>query len=113
MLRLNRRGFLRTSAQGAAAAGLAGITGFHLSKTAAADDTLESSPAARIESWIKEYTATSPLNSLKNSSNEKAWEEPLVGFSRGDDPIFQQYKEHVGPFHWTPLEIYKLTFAPE
>ena len=110
MVLLNRRRFLKTSAQGATAASLAGIAGFRLSEVSAADDALESNPAARIETWIKEYTATSPRNSLRNSENEKAWEEPLVGFSRGDDPIFQQYKEYVGPFHWTPLEIFQLTF---
>ena len=110
MERLNRRQFLKTTARNAAAVSLAGIAGFHLSEITAADDALESNPAARIESWIQEYTATSPRNSLRNSENEKAWEEPLVGFSRGDDPIFQQYKEHVGPFHWTPLEIFQLTF---
>jgi len=33
-----------------------------------------------------------------------------VGFSSGDDPIFEAYKEHVGPFHLTPLEIFTQTF---
>jgi epoxyqueuosine reductase QueG len=113
MVRLNRRRFLETSARSAVAAGLAGITGFRLSRPAAADEELENSPATRIASWIQEYTATSPLNSLRNPANEKVWEEPLVGFSRGDDPIFQQYKEHVGPFHWTPLEIFKRTFPDQ
>ena len=113
MIGLNRRKFLKTSAQSAAAASLIGITGSHLSKLAVADDALENNPAARIESWIKEYTATSPRNSIRNAENEKAWEEPLVGFSRGDDPIFQQYKEYVGLFHWTPLEIFKLTYPDQ
>jgi epoxyqueuosine reductase len=110
MVLLNRRRFLKTSAQSATAASLAGIAGFRLSEVAAADDALESNPAARIESWIKDYIATSPRNSIRNSENEKAWEEPLVGFSGGDDPIFKQYKEYVGPFHWTPLEIFQLTY---
>ena len=110
MTLLNRRRFLKASAQSATAASLAGIAGFRLSEAAAADDALESNPALRIESWIKDYTATSPRNSIRNNENEKAWEEPLVGFSGGADPIFKQYKEYVGPFHWTPLEIYQLTY---
>lgn len=59
---------------------------------------------------IKDFTATSPLNSLRNAANDKAWDEPLVGFSRGDDPLYTLYKEKVGPFHWTPLEIFQQTF---
>ena len=33
-----------------------------------------------------------------------------MGFSRGDDPLYDAYKEHVGPFHWTPWEIFTQTF---
>ena len=111
MQNLDRRRFLKVSAQGAAITGLAGIAGFNVSDLVAAEIQLTDDPAAWINSLIIEYTATSPLNSLRNSADEKAWNEPLVGFSRGDDPIYQQYKEdHVGPFHWTPLEIFQLTF---
>lgn len=63
-------------------------------------------PANWIETVIKDFINKSPENTLKNSENEKAWEDPLVGFSSGDDPLYQEYKEFVGPFHWTPLEIF-------
>jgi epoxyqueuosine reductase QueG len=33
-----------------------------------------------------------------------------VGFARGDDPLFDSYKQHVGPYHWTPWEIFALSF---
>jgi epoxyqueuosine reductase QueG len=33
-----------------------------------------------------------------------------LGFSKGDDPIYDKYKEVVGPFHWTPLEIFTKAF---
>jgi epoxyqueuosine reductase QueG len=49
-------------------------------------------------------------NSLQNQAHERAWGDPLVGFSRGDDPLYEAYKEHVGPHHWTPLEIFAQTF---
>lgn len=62
------------------------------------------------ESIIKEFIEHSPLNTLQNPNQDRAFENPLVGFSRGDDPIFETFKEHVGPFHWTPLEIFSLTF---
>jgi len=67
-------------------------------------------PAKWIETLIKDFISQSPENTLKNRENEKAWEDPLVGFSNGDDPLYQQYKELVGTFHWTPLDIFSLTF---
>ncbi len=51
-----------------------------------------------------------PENTLQNEANERAWEKPLLGFSRGDDPLYEQYKEYVGPYHWTPGEIFTQTF---
>jgi hypothetical protein len=62
------------------------------------------------ETIIRDFINLSPENTLKNSTNDTAWDDPLVGFSCGDDPIYQSYKEHVGPFHWTPLELFNMTF---
>jgi epoxyqueuosine reductase QueG len=67
-------------------------------------------PAAWIEEVIKEFIEHSPENTLQGAFQEKAFENPLVGFSRGDDPIYESYKEYVGPFHWTPLEIFNQSF---
>ena len=67
-------------------------------------------PANWIESMIKDFINKSPENTLRNPQNEKDWADPLVGFSGGDDPLYQEYKKYVGPFHWTPLEVFKLTF---
>ena len=49
-------------------------------------------------------------NRLWPDSHEPAWDKPLVGFCRGDDPIFDHYKQVVGSFHWTPLEAFQLAF---
>lgn len=66
--------------------------------------------AAWVVNLIKEFTSTSPLNSLGNEAAEKAWDEPLIGFSGGDDPLYNEFKNHIGNFHWTPAEIFALTF---
>lgn len=63
-----------------------------------------------IESIILDFIRQSPENTMKNPADEKSWEEAIVGFSTGDDPLFERYKEVVGPFHWTPLEIFTKTF---
>jgi len=78
----------------------------------------EESSADWLRREIDDFVATSPLNTLGLSGGEVAWDSPLVGFSRGDDTIYQEYKGHIGDFYWTPLEIFQLTFpdvaaAPE
>jgi ferredoxin len=67
-------------------------------------------PALWIDFVLRDFVLRSAQNSLRNAQEEKAWTELLVGFSRGNDPLYQAFKEYVGPFHWTPLEICNLTF---
>ena len=95
-LELNRREFIKISA-------LAGIA-------IVPPNPQQDDPAAWISCLVSGYVASSPSNSIRNAEKEKAWDTPLVGFARGDDPIFQSYKEHVGPFHLTPEEIFGLSF---
>lgn len=59
---------------------------------------------------IENFMADASENNLQNGTGEKAFETPLVGFAGGADPLFTAYKEHVGSFHWTPLEIFRQTF---
>ena len=42
-------------------------------------------PSTWITKIIRDWVKTSSENTLANASREKAWDEPLVGFSRGDD----------------------------
>jgi epoxyqueuosine reductase len=62
------------------------------------------------QDWIKEliqdFIATSPSNTMENKGQDPAWDDALVGFASGADPIWQQYKEYIGAFHWTPWEVY-------
>ncbi len=59
---------------------------------------------------IKQFIKESPENTLKNTKNDKAWAEPLVGFSRGDDSIYDTFKADIGDYYWTPGEIFSKTF---
>ncbi len=67
-------------------------------------------PSVWIETVIKDFIDHSRENTLKNKDNERACETPLIGFSRGDDPLFEPYKEHVEPFYLTAWEICTITF---
>jgi hypothetical protein len=67
-------------------------------------------PEDRIESVIREFVETSPENTLRNSADDRAYDGPLVGFSSGEDALYRDFKTHVGPFHWTPEEVFELAF---
>ena len=64
-----------------------------------------------IEGLIRDFINLSDQNTIMNAANDRAWALPLVGFSSGADPLYREYKEkYVGDFHWTPLEVFQMTF---
>ena len=60
----------------------------------------------RVKEIIQAFIAASPLNTMEDGTGEPAWDQALVGFASGADPLWQQYKEYVGAFHWTPWEVF-------
>lgn len=66
------------------------------------------------EKWIidiiKNYVAEAPENSLGLPTGEKAFDSPLVGFSSGADPLYTEFKNHIGSFYFTPMELFRKTF---
>ena len=61
--------------------------------------------AARfVEEEIKAFLRTSPLNRLPDMEDYLIFDEPLVNFADGDDPIFAEYKSIIAPTHLTPRE---------
>ncbi len=62
---------------------------------------------------IQQYVAESPLNRLRDIDGSPIFEAPLVGFADGDDPLFQQYKQVVGPFQLTPREALAASLKQE
>lgn len=71
---------------------------------------ISADPAAWVRSIIRTFLDLPSENFIWAGNPEKAWGEPVVGFSRGSDSIYRQFKDHIGPFHWTPSEIFLLTF---
>lgn len=67
------------------------------------------SPALWIEGGIKDFVR-SDENTLHNKNNEVAWAEPIIGFSRGDDPEYGELKATIGDFYWGPADIFRLAF---
>lgn len=79
-----------------------------LNRDAETDD-LERMPD---EEWfiqiIKDKIAHHPENAMEYPfCGEPIYAEPMVGFIRGNDPIFDRFKEVIGPHHFTPRELMK------
>jgi epoxyqueuosine reductase len=61
-----------------------------------------------IESEIKEFVRVSPLNRIPSDAEQCIFDEPLIKYADGDDSLFTQYKEIIGPVHLTPQEAIAL-----
>lgn len=65
---------------------------------------MKDDPARWIEKVIKDYIA-GPENSMQKWGGEPAWAEPIVGYSSGADPLYTFYKQNIGGFYLSPLEL--------
>jgi epoxyqueuosine reductase QueG len=53
---------------------------------------------------IKSFALQSPRNHMPASEKDIIFDEPLVKFADGDDPIFNEYKNIIDASHLTPRE---------
>ena len=65
-----------------------------------------------VEKVVRDYCGSS-ANSLENGTGEPAWDAPRFAYARGDDPLFDQLKNDIGEFYWTPAEAYQLAYPDE
>ncbi len=63
-----------------------------------------------IESMITGFVCDSIENNLGSPFDEKVFDRPLVGFSNGADPLYDEYKRHIGSFYLSPLELFRSSF---
>jgi epoxyqueuosine reductase QueG len=52
----------------------------------------------------------SPENSLSLETREAAFGSPLLGFSKGDDPLYDFLKKDIGEFYCHPAQIFEAAF---
>ena len=80
-----------------------------------AKERFQTEPAQFIQEEIKAFARTSPLNRIPTLDNNFIFDEPLVQFADGDDPIFTEYKTIIDPSHLTPRQALAKTFnkSPE
>ncbi len=60
--------------------------------------------AVFIQEEIRAFVRNSPLNRMPDSNNDFFFDQPLVQFANGDDPIFSDYKDIIDSSHLTPRE---------
>jgi epoxyqueuosine reductase len=64
--------------------------------------------AAFVAGEIQAFVRQSPLNRLPGPESACIFDEPLVQFASGADPIFTEYKAIIAPSHLTPREALAL-----
>lgn len=79
---------------------------------------LGAEPGGRVdEGWFRDFVAgflTDEANSLMGDfAGESIFKGSMVGFVKGDDPLLQDYKEIIGPFHHTPEEVMRWAAAEQ
>jgi epoxyqueuosine reductase len=62
-------------------------------------------PNRVLEQLIKNFILENDQNRRTQLDLGTYWEEPLVGFASGMDPLFFEYKTIIGSFHLTPREV--------
>jgi len=62
-------------------------------------------PNKVLEQLIKNFIHENEQNRRTQLDHGIYWDEPLVGFASGMDPLFSEYKNIIGSFHLTPREI--------
>jgi len=61
-----------------------------------------------ITRFIHAWLDAAGNNDLGPGARGKAWEDVLVGFGNGAASVWDSLKDHVAPFHWTPVEAFTL-----
>jgi len=59
-----------------------------------------------IRRTVQQLVATNGAN-WSDAMAERYFDEPLVNFASGDDPLFEEFKRIIGPWHRTPKEAFE------
>jgi epoxyqueuosine reductase len=60
--------------------------------------------AAQIRDEISCFVARSPANRFPGT-DDRFFDDPIVGFAAGDDPVWSDFKQIIGEYHLTPSEV--------
>ncbi|MFX1378048.1 MAG: hypothetical protein ACFFA4_03055 [Promethearchaeota archaeon] len=71
------------------------------------ENVLEFTMNEEISQFLLNFFETSKLNRLPDKyGGDMIFSSPLIGVARGDDPIFDRFKQIIGLEHLTPIELW-------
>lgn len=59
---------------------------------------------------INQFVIQSEFNRMVNTDSPY-YDQPLVKFAAARDPLFEEYKQIIGPFHLTPREAFEMEYG--
>jgi epoxyqueuosine reductase len=71
--------------------------------------TTKTTMADLLAKKIKDFVRQSPMNKMAGAEKDIYFDEPLVQFADGADPLFTEYKTIIGVEHLTPREALALS----
>jgi epoxyqueuosine reductase len=74
------------------------------------DAVLQEDLSGRVEDTVREFCRVSPDNNMNYGWDERAVDEPLMGYSSGGDPLYIELQKDIGPPFMTPAEIFNRSF---
>ncbi len=77
------------------------------------DEKTSKDSGKRITGMVMDFVASSKENALMTDKDEPAFDAPLVGFSSGADPVYDEYVSHIGDFYLKPVDIFNKTFPED
>ena len=57
------------------------------------------------------HLVTEHESNWSDTLSERYFDEPLINFASADDPLFDEFKQIIGPWHHTPREAYEATYG--
>ncbi len=75
--------------------------------------SLSEKPEETLVQEIQKFVSESPDNRQSRIDGSAHFETPLIGFADAQDRLFQDFKNIIGDFHLTPLEVLQGSFPDE
>ncbi len=70
--------------------------------------------AKRRAVWVRDlivrFCRESGENTLRLNHAEEAFQQPIVGFSSGDDPLYAFFQQDIGSFYWHPADVISMAY---
>ncbi len=70
-------------------------------------------PESFVRETVQRFVSEHPENGTARLNGVPYFENPLVGIADAHDPLFLTFKDIIGNFHLTPVEVLEKSFPEE